>query len=62
MLLEKGDILQGIEIFTIILAVGIVVLPIVLKIINKKKGNCTHKCDGCGKECPFKNIKDKIEI
>lgn len=56
--------MQGIEIITIIIAVGIVLLPIALKIVNrkKKKDDCTHKCDGCGKECPFKNFKDKIEI
>ena len=51
--------MQAIEIFTIVLAVGIVLLPIILKIIKKnKKDNCTHVCDGCGKKCPFKNIKD----
>lgn len=56
--------MQFIEVVTIIIAVGIVALPIVLKIVNKNKknGECSHVCDGCGKECPFKNLNDKIKI
>ncbi len=56
--------MQFIEVVTIIIAVGIVALPIILKIVNKKnkKDDCTHKCDGCGKECPFKNLNEKIKI
>ena len=51
--------MQGIEIFTIVLAVSIVLLPIVLKIIKKnKKDKCSHNCSGCGKQCPLKNIKN----
>lgn len=51
--------MQGIEIITIIIALCIVSLPIVLKFLRKKKKDeCNHICNGCGKQCPFKNIKN----
>lgn len=48
--------MEWFEYLIIVIAIGLVALPIVLEIKNRKQGKkgCGCKCDGCHQECPLK--------
>jgi hypothetical protein len=47
--------MQPIEIITIIVAVGLVLFPIILKLTKK---GCQSSCANCQKKCLVKSLKD----
>ena len=51
------------EYIILIVAIGLVLLPFILKYSNKKKGksSCGCECSSCGKDCPLKEKKEHIE-
>ncbi|MFR5892214.1 MAG: FeoB-associated Cys-rich membrane protein [Bacilli bacterium] len=50
------------EYIILIVAIGLVVLPFILKYFNKKgKTSCGCECSSCGKDCPLKEKKNILK-